>query len=70
MIDSIECDCGARTAIGFLDKEGKVFFIGGSYKNHHVKTSINNESSKRCLWCGHEWPENVKLSFSKLAGKK
>lgn len=62
--DSIECGCGARTTVGNIGKKDTpVLFIGGAYKHGLVKVSTNpfwNEAKERCLWCGKEWPENLK----------
>lgn len=61
-IDSIGCDCGARTAVGFLDEDGKILFVGGSYKEGLTKVSQEptNAAREKCLWCGAEWPKNVR----------
>lgn len=65
-IDSIECGCGARTAVGNIGKKGKlVLFVGGAYKDGMLKTSqeFRNEAKVRCLWCGTAWSETIREAF-------
>lgn len=67
---SIECSCGARTAFVNLAKPGEkmILFVGGAYKNGHVKTSTGpmNEAKERCLWCGKMWPENFRKALAEV----
>lgn len=72
--DSVECECGARTGLANLAKEGHepIIFVGGSHKHGRMKYSIErtNEATVRCLWCGTKWTGALKKVMSMAVNRE
>lgn len=71
---SIECECGARTPVINLAKEGEspIIIAGGALIHDRVCQSIEPEFNGKigCQWCGKHWPKNVKTALNAGVEKK